>query len=140
MKLRNLLLVLVMAVAPLTGCNALLGPQRAAATAETAQERLELRGYAIERSWNILLEDALVIASAPTTTQSVQTAVQRASAAGTSVVDQMSDQLAAFAVERAKFEAGQSTVEVMTIVTNNLQDWVNRAEGALLNLRSALNP
>ena len=63
MKIRNplpLLMLAAVASLPIQGCATLQGPQKAAATAETAQERLELRGYAIERSYNILLEDALV--------------------------------------------------------------------------------
>jgi len=133
----KLLLLALVAVAPLQGCATLQGPQRAAATAETAQERLELRGYAIEKSYNIILEDALAIASAPTTTEVVKARIQSASATGTDAIDQLSDSLARFAVERAKVDAGQSTVEKLTVVADNLQDWVNRASVALIALQAA---
>src|SRR4030095_7938834 len=72
-------------------------------TAETPAQR----GYAIEASYNILLEDALEIASAPTTTASVRDAIQAAEARSTPVIDSLSDALASYEIERAKFEAGQ---------------------------------
>jgi hypothetical protein len=123
--------------ASLQGCAVLQGPQKAAATAETAAQRLELRGYAIESSYNIILEDALVIASAPTTTSNVQAAIQRASQSGTQVIDQLSDSLAAYAVERAKFDAGQTTIDQLTIAASNLEGWISRGNAALLALQAA---
>lgn len=119
------------------GCAVLQGPQKAAATAQTEQQRLELRGYAIERSFNIILEDALVIASAPTTQPNITQAIQRASASGTDVIDELSDSLALYAVERAKFDAGQTTVEKLTLAANNLEVWIDRAGAALLALQAA---
>lgn len=119
------------------GCATLQGPQKAAATAQTEQQRLELRGYAIERSFNIILEDALVIASAPTTQANITQAIQRASASGTDVIDELSDSLALYAVERAKFDAGQTTIDKLTLAANNLEVWIDRAGAALLALQAA---
>jgi hypothetical protein len=119
------------------GCASVQGPQEAAATAATAEQRLELRGYAIERSFNIVLEDALVVASNWRTEQSVRAAIQRASAAGTEVVDQLSDALAEYAVERAKFDANQSTAERLAVVAQNLDGWVGRGNAALIALQGS---
>jgi hypothetical protein len=137
MKQLLIVLVVLFGAATLHGCETLQGPQRAAATAETAAQRLELRGYAIERSYNIILEDALVIASAPTTGASVRASIQRASASGTEVIDQLSDSLAAYAVERAKFNANQSTVEKLTVAADNLENWISRGDAALVALQAA---
>jgi hypothetical protein len=137
MKQLIIVLAVLCGAAGLQGCETLRGPQKAAATAQTVQQRLELRGYAIEASYNIILEDALVIASAPTTNASVRGAIQRASATGTDVIDQLSDALAAYSVERAKFDTNQSTVEKLTLAADNLENWITRGDAALIALQAA---
>jgi hypothetical protein len=84
-----------------------------------------------------VLEDALVVASNWRTEQSVRAAIQRASAAGTEVVDQLSDALAEYAVERAKFDANQSTAERLAVVAQNLDGWVGRGNAALIALQGS---
>lgn len=101
--------------------------------AETASQR----GYAIEKSYNILLEDALVIASAASTSNDVRQSIQRAEATATPIMDSLSDALAAYEVERAKFEAGQSTAEQVTLIASNLESWVENAKAALVSLQAA---
>lgn len=137
MKQLLIIVSVMFGAATLQGCEALRGPLKAADTAETAQQRSELRAWALEREYNIILEDALVVASAPTTNANVQAAIQRASASGTAVIDSLSDAAAAFAVERAKLEAGQSTVEKVTVAVNNLDSWITKGSAALLALQAA---
>lgn len=103
------------------------------AVAETASQR----GYAVEASYNILLEDALEIGRAPTTSDSVRQGIQRAEAQSTPVIDSLSDALATYEVERAKFDLGQSTAELLATVAANLDSWVTQAQQALIDLRSA---
>jgi len=104
-----------------------------------AAETPAQRGYAIEASYNILLEDALEIASAPTTTAAVREAIQRAEAQATPVIDSLSDALAAYEVERAKFDGGLSTAERMTLVAANLDQWVSNAKLTLVSFQSAFS-
>ena len=101
--------------------------------AETASQR----GYAIESAYNIILEDALAVASAPQTTPEVRQRIQAAEASATPIIGSMSDTLAAFEVERAKFDAGQSTQEKVSVVAANLTSWIDRAKAALINLQTA---
>jgi len=102
-------------------------------TAETPAQR----GYALEASYNIVLEDALEIASAPTTTAQVRDAIKAAEARSTPVIDSLSDALADYEIERAKFEAGQSNAERLTIVSGNLAGWVESAKQTLISFQAA---
>jgi len=100
-----------------------------------AAETPAQRGYALEASYNIVLEDALAIASAPTTSASVRQAIKDAELKSTPTIVSLSDALAAYEVERAKFEIGQTTAERVEIVANNLATWVEEAKKALVALQ-----
>lgn len=95
------------------------------------------KGYAVERAYNIVLEDALVIASAPATSDSVRESIQRAEALTTPVIDSLSDTLVLYEVERAKVAAGQGTAERLTVIATNLESWVAQAQTALVSLQAA---
>jgi hypothetical protein len=95
------------------------------------------KGYAIERAYNIVLEDALQIASAPTTSASIRDSIQNAEARTTPVIDSLSDSLVLYEVERAKVAAGQGTAERLTVIATNLENWVAQAQTALITLQAA---
>lgn len=95
------------------------------------------KGYAVERAYNIVLEDALVIASAPATSANVRESIQRAEALTTPVIDSLSDTLVLYEVERAKVAAGQGTAERLTVIATNLESWVAQAQTALVSLQAA---
>lgn len=103
------------------------------AIAETAAQK----GYAIERVYNIVLEDALEIGSAPSTSDDVRQAIRAAEAQATPVIDSMSDVLVLYEVERAKVDLGQSTAERLSIVAANLQSWILQAQAALVSMQEA---
>lgn len=103
----------------------------------SAAETPAQKGYAIERAYNIVLEDALQIASAPATSASVRQSIQNAEATTTPVIDSLSDTLVLYEVERAKVAAGQSTTERLTVIATNLQSWVSQAQAALVSLQAA---
>jgi hypothetical protein len=95
------------------------------------------KAYGIERSYNIVLEDALEIASASSTSANVRESIQRAEATSTPVIDSLSDALAAYEVERAKVDTGVSTAELLAVVAANLENWIAEAQRALISLQSA---
>jgi hypothetical protein len=97
------------------------------------------KGYGIERAYNILLEDALQIASAASTSASTRQSIQSAEARATPIVDSLSDALARYEVERARFDAGQSTAEQVTIAVTNLERWLTEAQAALVTLQDAFH-
>ncbi len=97
------------------------------------------KGYGIERAYNIVLEDALEIASAPSTTAGLREAIQRAESKSTPTVDALSDSLAAYEVERAKVSVGLSTTELLAVVAANLEGWIAKAEQALVDLQTAFD-
>ena len=103
-------------------------------------ETLEQKAYAIERSYNVILEDALVVAKDPATNTTVRRAIQSASERATPVVDSLADAAADAAIERAKLNVGQSTLEKVNVVASNLRDWIDRAQAAMLTLRTAFRP
>lgn len=103
----------------------------------SAAETPAQKGYAVERAYNIVLEDALEIASAPSTSASIRQSIQDAEATTTPVIDSLSDALVLYEVERAKVAAGQSTTERLTVIATNLSGWVEKAQAALVSLQAA---
>jgi hypothetical protein len=95
------------------------------------------KGYAIQSAYNIVLEDALEIASAPATSASIRDSIQTAEATTTPVIDSLSDALVLYEVERAKVAAGQGTADRLTIIAANLESWVLQAQTALITLQAA---
>ena len=66
-------------------------------------------------------------------------AIQQAEAQATPVINSLSDALAAYEVERAKFEGGLSNQERMTLVAQNLDRWVSNAKLTLVSFQAAFS-
>jgi hypothetical protein len=112
------------------------------AIAETPAQK----GYAVERSYNIVLEQGLKLAG---TNARIRDAVQTIEARTTPVVDTLSDGLAAYEVARAEYDtavaaaaggAPPTVLTKLTVATANLTRWIADAQRALLELAKALNP
>lgn len=109
------------------------------AIAETPAQK----GYAIERSYNILLEQGVSLAR---TSDQVRAALQSAELRATPVVDSLSDALAAYEVARAEYELAVAAraedvprlTAQLTVVAQNLERWVAEARAALVELANAL--
>lgn len=97
------------------------------------------KGYAIEKSYNIILEGAVDLVADSSTPNSVKMAIGRAEAAATPVIDSLSQSLADYVVARAQFEAGMSTEAKLDAVSRNLAGWITQAERALLSLATAID-
>ncbi len=101
-----------------------------------AAETLEQRAYAAERTYNVILGQAL---TAATNNAALRPAIQQIEARSTPVIEALSDAVTDYTVARAQFEAGQSSAERLTIVANNLNQWILSAQQAIIELSAAFN-
>jgi hypothetical protein len=129
-----LLLLLILA---LSGCAS-----SPIAMAETPAQK----AYAIERSYNVLLEQGLELAR---TDPRIRDAVQSVERRTTPLVDAMSNGLAAYEVARAEYDAAvaagsggapPAVATRLTVALGQLNGWIVQAQSGLLDLSRALNP
>lgn len=93
------------------------------------------KAYAIEASYNIVLEQAVNVA---TSQPDLRQRIQQVEARTTPTIDQLGQLMVAYTVERAKVAAGESTEARLTIVAGNLENWITQAERALIDLSAVL--
>ena len=117
----------------LSACVTLSGPTKAAQSA--AQ-----KAYALQGTYNVLLGDVAAVVQNPATDQATKAALQRIVRANSGIMDQLDAAARQAAVERAKFEAGQSSTEKLAVVAENVDKWYPQAETALTSLKAALHP
>ena len=97
------------------------------------------KAYAIERSYNVLLETAVALASDSATPNSLKRALGRAERAATPVIDSLSDAVTDYVVARANFTQGMTTDAKLDVVSRNLDGWITQAERALTSLARAID-
>lgn len=105
------------------------------AVAETPLQK----AYALERSYNIVLEGALDLVNDSAVPESIKEGVRATERRTTPIVDDLSEAFANYVLARAQFDAGESTQERLDIVSANLDSWIRQAESALVDLARALN-
>ena len=123
------LLLLIAAVA-LSGCST-FAPVRAAKT-------VEQKAFALYGTFAIYQEAGVDIVRNETLPIGVRRAVQNADAAAKPIADSLLAATLEAQRVRAQVAAGTSTNARLVIVTNNLEDWVARAEPLINNLINAV--
>lgn len=93
------------------------------------------KAYAIEASYNIVLEQSIEVARAQPT---LRDEIQAVEARTTPIIDSLGQAIVEYTVERAKFAQGMTSAAAAEVVARNLDDWLTRAEAALVSLATAL--
>ncbi len=93
------------------------------------------KAYAIEASYNIVLEQAVEVARAQ---PALRDRIQTIEARTTPIIDQLGERIVDYTVERAKLNAEQTTAERVAVVAANLEAWIGQAETALVDLAAVL--
>lgn len=105
------------------------------AVAETPAQK----AYAIERTYNIVLAGALDLVNDPAVSPGIKSNIRSIEARTTPIVNQLSEAFTAYTVARALFDAGQSTQDRLAAVALNLSNWIDKGQGALVELAAAVN-
>lgn len=122
-------LALLVTVAALEACS--VNPLQ---VAETPAQR----AYALERAYNIVLENAVTIVENPATPEGLRERIRDVEASTTPLIDALSNAFASYEYARAEFELGESTEERLAIAAASLEEWLTRAEQALIELSRAI--
>jgi hypothetical protein len=131
-RIRRIGFVSTFVVAAFIACATM--PMKAAA------QMAEEKAYALQRSYIVVLNDALLVARNPQTQPNAVEAIKAAIAKAGPVVDEMDKAAVDVSLERAKFNAGQSTAKKLKAVETSLQDWIAKAEQQLLAVRASARP
>lgn len=105
------------------------------AVAETPAQK----AYAVERTYNILLEGALDLINDVAVNDSIKRNIRNVERRTTPIIDSLSQAFVDYTVARAKFDLGETTEEQLQIVAGNLDQWIRQAERALIDLAAAID-
>lgn len=121
------LIVALVALCALAGCSS-----NPVAIAETPLQT----AYAIEASYNIVLEHAVELAEA---NQGVREAVLRVEARTTPIIDSLGAAIVDYVTAKSAFALGESTEARIAVVAANLESWIGQAQRALVDLAAAVD-
>lgn len=122
----SLLVAGVLAALALVGCAS-----NPIAEAETPMQT----AYAIERSYNIVLENAIDLVEA---NPQLRDRLLTIEARTTPIIDTLSQAITDYVEARAQFALGETTEERIAAVGANLDGWILQAQRALVDLAAAL--
>lgn len=123
-----LLMITALAVMGCAGTNPI-------AVAETPAQK----AYAIERSYNVVLEGALDLVNDPQVPESLKEGIRATERRTTPVIDGLAQAAKNFILAQAEISAGESSADRMVIVSENLEMWIRQAEDALVQLARAVD-
>lgn len=118
----------IFAALALAGCQ-----HNPIAAAETPAQH----AFAISATYNVLLESAADIVEDTTAPTELRRAVQQTELRTTPVIDALEQAFADYQLARAQFAAGATTADRLEVATVNLEQWLERAEYALVELADA---
>lgn len=121
------LIVALVALCAIAGCAS-----NPIAIAETPLQT----AYAIEGSYNIVLEHAVELAES---NQGVREAVLRVEARTTPIVDSLSTAIADYVTARSALALGEGDEARLAVVAANLETWIAQAQRALVDLAAAVD-
>ncbi len=127
-QVRTLLLIVAMTM--IAGCQG-LNPFAAA-------ETIEQQAFAVEASYNIALQTAVDLVADPAVPQSAKDRILATEKQASEVVETLADATDEYLRARALFEAGMSNEQKLTLVANNLEQWILRAESAIGRLSTVI--
>jgi hypothetical protein len=103
-------------------------------TAQTISQK----AYAVEASYNILLEQAVEIGSKPTTPPDVVDKIISAQEKATPIVVSLSEAARDYADAKSRLSAGVTTADKVLILAENLESWTLQAEEAIASFKAIL--
>ena len=103
--------------------------------AETPEQTV----YALERTYNIVLESALVVVQDPRVPERVKREIRHAEEMATPILDEMDAVFAEYVLVKLAVDAGRTPAESLAIVAENLDAWIERAQAALLQLSATVD-
>lgn len=124
-------MLLIITWLALAGC-ASLNP---IAVAETPAQK----AYAVERTYNIVLEGALDLVNDPAVSSGIKSNIRSIERRTTPVIDSLSQAFTDYMVARAQLDLGETTEDRVAILAANLESWIRNAERALVELAAAVD-
>lgn len=116
----------------ITACSSIPNPF---AVAETPTQQV----YALERTYNIVLEQAVKVVSNPATPPDVVQRIRESEPRVTALVTEMSNALTQYVLAKAALDAGKTDEEKVAIATLNLETWVSQVEASIGNFAALVD-
>lgn len=95
--------------------------------------------YALESTYNIVLEQAVKAVNLESTSQNTKDRIVAAERRATPVIESLSQAFKEYTLVRIQLAQGSTSEEKMAIAAEDLEAWVLKAEAAIANLSAAVD-